>query len=221
MHTVLFDMLSKFRRRSLRNRYFAARHLKSTANERGVIVSAEANGSRPEWGLVEAASEVLERTMHALDDYGGNWVVATSPFTRHWETAALIADRLKERHAPDEGVGIADPTVRLMAPMREFNERSFGRYEGTESSNYERVWVRDREDATQVVDAVESVVSVRDRMLDGLIALERQVDGRNVVIVSSADPLHILETAFRGMDPREHRSLKSLEPGEIRILELG
>lgn len=212
MNEVIQRLMSELKRKTLHNRYFAVRHMQSKANVAGVIVSSEERGSLPEWGLSSSATQALPSAKKALEGFGGKWVIAHSPFTRHRETAGLLFAVLKGRPEP--------PDVVWPQPMQELNERRFGMFEGKSADNYKLVWERDKADASQSEDGVESVLSVRHRMIGAVMQFEASYSDANIMLISSADPLRILQTAFENRDPREHRSHSPFEPGEVRELKL-
>jgi broad specificity phosphatase PhoE len=61
---------------------------------------------------------------------------------------------------------------------------------------------------------------VLDRATAFIAQLERRHCGRDVLLVSHADTLQILQAGLSGVDPSRHRSLPHLATAEIRRLRL-
>lgn len=192
----------------MQNRYFALRHGQSEANVQGIILSDPARGV-PGYGLTEAGRAQVEASIKAAakrGDLDGATVIYSSDFARALQTAEL-ARRLLD----------ADP-VRVTQRLR---ERSFGELEGTSNAGYAQVWERDLENPGHTEWNVESAMSVLGRTSALVAELESSLRGATVVFVSHGDPLQIMETGFRTLNPAEHRSLPALQPGELRALVPG
>jgi probable phosphoglycerate mutase len=199
----------------LSNNYFAARHGESRANVAGVVVSSYDNGSLPEWGLTDTGTVQVFEAANAFTLPPGEWVVATSSFTRRLESARIVEGVVRTRL--------------VMAQRREkvrrydtslIVERCFGKYELGPATAYTKVWDRDREDPRHTENKVESVYDVNRRMIDFVLLMEEQVAGANIVLCSSADPLLILEAAFKDLPLTDFQSLPYIVNGEIRKLAL-
>ncbi len=191
----------------LRNAYFALRHGRSEANERGIVVarleSACAGFGLSAAGRAEVRASVAPERLRAHGVEPERALVVSSDFLRARETAELLCAEN----------GLVPP--RLDARLR---ERWFGGLEGGSTAGYGRIWARDREDPDHEDLGCESVAAVLARLVSLVRDLEREHGGRGIVLVSHGDPLQVLETAFRGLRPGEHRSLRPLATAELRRL---
>ncbi len=194
---------------ALRNAYWALRHGRSEANERGIIVSSPARGvaafglsprGRAEVLAALAPARLAARGL-ALDP--ARSLVVSSDFLRARKTAEILCALN------------ALPVPRLDPRLR---ERFFGDLDGGPSSAYEQVWARDRENDSHHAFGCESPAEVRARVA-GLIAdLERAEAGRVIVLVAHGDVLQIAQTFFAGVECGRHREMPHLETGEMRTL---
>uniref|UniRef100_A0A7S0FZQ4 Phosphoglycerate mutase n=1 Tax=Pyrodinium bahamense TaxID=73915 RepID=A0A7S0FZQ4_9DINO len=201
----------------LRHRYFALRHGESEANVAGIIIADPAVGTQ-RYGLtpagraaVAAAAEAFAASALASTGEASHPVaLVASDFTRTRETAEVFGETLA-------GLGKAS-TLELSEAMR---ERYFGELEGGPNSRYGEVWAEDSQDPRAEPFGAESAASVWGRTTGLVSRLEAELpnDGRLVVIVSHGDALQILQTAFQGVSPAEHRSLQHLRPAELRELQ--
>lgn len=190
----------------LHNTYFMIRHGKSLANEQGIIVSDPNHGTHG-YGLSELGKSEVKQSVETvksesvLDD---SVLIISSDFTRAKETAEIVADTL----------GTNTKNIEYTAKLR---ERSFGKWEMTSTSNYQKVWEAD--DAGSPSDmGVENVGDVLKRALSVITDLEAKYVGRKILLVSHGDVIQILLTIFNDADPTEHRSLEHVKTGEIRKL---
>jgi glucosyl-3-phosphoglycerate phosphatase len=198
-----------------KNTYVLLRHGQSKANVRGVIVSRPSIGVREEHGLTEKGREQAAAAGRRINELlklsGQSPVVFTSDFSRAFETACIVSQCLER-------------TAELRVDSR-LRERNFGYLEGSPSSVYESVWANDSILGTDGfvasqraagADDVESVYSVRGRMLQVVSECNVFFANRLVLLVGHGDALQILETAFRGLRPWDHRSLAHLSNCEVR-----
>ena len=184
-----------------KNRYYAVRHGESLANVAGIIVSDPAIGT-VRYGLSAEGRKQVQRSASELGFETPPLIIA-SDFKRTAETAELIRDVLS-----------AEP-VQFDVRLR---ERFFGNWDGGSHENYSKAWEKDAHDSGHVFNGVESTNSVRERMWAVVESLETQFEGRNIILVSHGDPLMVLQTAFAGMDVREHRSLPRFLTAGWRVL---
>ena len=189
----------------MRNIYFVLRHGWSLANTEKMIVSSP-DDSLGEWGLSEeGVQEVIDSVSKARDEgiLDGSTIIASSDFLRTKETAETAARVLGASNI------VFTPRLR---------ERFFGNWDKTQNSNYQKVWDDDKIDHFHTHERVESVAEVLKRSLAFIEELERKYSGKKILIVSHGDTLQILQTAFEGKHPSEHRSLLHLKTGEVRRL---
>ncbi|KAI9204442.1 histidine phosphatase superfamily [Polychytrium aggregatum] len=231
----------------LRNRYFVLRHGHSLANQAGIIQSDPDRGTQG-FGLSELGkSQANDKTrrflgvnegwfcsspgLHNSDGNDGDdgkackwsrlWIFS-SDFKRAFETAEIVRDVYP------------GPCELTTTPL--LRERFFGYgLEGQPNTRYDQVWAfdgqrlpvprfSDEERAEHPDDAVESPVSVRNRVLGLISQIERadteRTGPRNIVLVAHGDTLQILQTAFARIEPWDHRSLRHLDTAEWRQLVL-
>ena len=191
---------------ALKNTYFVARHGKSLANEQEIILSDPAHGTT-DFGLTEEGKEQARLSAEAAKKQGvldSSALIISSDFTRARETAEIIAGIL----------GVSE--VALSPKLR---ERYFGNWERTHNSNYQKVWDKDQHDSSHTEESVESVDDVLGRTTELILEIEQKYQGKNIVLVSHGDALQILQTAFEGAHPSQHRSLTHLNTAEIRKLQ--
>ena len=198
------------------NGLYLMRHAESWANRDGVIVSHIWDAHDVRWGLTPKGIHQVFDSVAAIPEAelpDGDCVFAHGPFVRHIQTAYIASGAIKMRNA---ALG-KECHVRLVE-RDEAAERFFGKRNGGPTSAYQDVWKLDAADPSHTTDGVESVLTVRDRMAKLALDLRNEHDGANVIIVSSGDPLQLLEIALRGLPPSAHRTLKAYEKAEIRLL---
>jgi len=190
----------------LRNSYFALRHGRSVANDRGIIVSDASNGVDG-YGLSDggrqAALDAWADDSHRSTMVPETTVVYTSDFLRARETADLFCEKF-----------------RLSAPIVEvrLRERNFGTFELTSTDNYPQVWAQDAESPIHTEFGVESVASVQARLLTLVSDLETRHARRSVILCAHGDTLQILQATLAGLPAHHHRRLPPLCNAELRPL---
>lgn len=181
------------------------RHGRSKANEAGRIVSDPAEGTI-NWGLAPAGrDQVRSCSLKARETVllNSDTIIITSDFLRASESASIAAEVLKAETPINE--------IRL-------RERFFGDYDGTEDSNYAKVWSSDEGNDYNKDRGVESPREVQDRIALLLADLEKQYRDHTILLVSHGDALQIAQTWFEGKPAHVHRSLQHLKTGEIRSI---
>ena len=131
-------------------------------------------------------------------------IIYSSDFRRTLESAEIV-----------ESILYAGP----VRPTRRLRERYFGEIDGTSDENYPVVWELDEIDPNHKAHGGESVNEVLQRTLSLIDQLERLHRGKKLLLVGHGDPLNILETAFMGINPSQHRHLGyagPIEQGELR-----
>jgi len=168
--------------------------------------------------------------------------VFASDFKRAAETAKIFADTVASvvrEHLPADAQLPVWLSESVLCPVTEtsLRERFFGdELEEGPNTRYGDVWVEDKKDATSTPYGAESASAVQSRTGGFIRRLERDltiVDALgpvHVVLVpccpqvSHGDALQLLQAAFQGIPASDHRSLKHLNPAELRELvpsELG
>lgn len=185
---------------NLHNTYYAMRHGRSLANERGLIVSDPAHGLLLEYGLSDAGKRQVVLAAHDTN-LDARTLIYTSDFSRARQTAEIV-QRI-----------IAAPRCVLALELR---ERFFGEWELTSHDNYSKVW---KADASRKTNAgVESPDHVLARTWRLIKSLEQTHQGEQILLVSHGDTLQILQAGFAGYDPWQHRQVPHMETAEIRRL---
>lgn len=185
------------------HRLHALRHGRSLANDAGIIVS---RGRRAlEWAeLTPEGRDQAERAARSAS-LGPDTLVLTSDYARALQTARIVA-RIWGCGEP-----VADARLR---------ERDFGSLEEGPDTMYDVVWAADAA-GKGLPDGVESAEDVAARtrsVVEEALALP---GARDIVLVAHGDVLQITQTWLAGATPRAHRSLRHLETGELRRLEIG
>lgn len=184
------------------NHYYVMRHGESKANEEGIIVSDPATGVKS-YGLTEYGREVsqagiLKTMLPAILSR-----IYTSDFLRARETGEIVA----------QTCGL--PQMEVSPLLR---ERFFGNLEGKGDSSYEEVWKRDRKDADNTWEGVESPRQVEARLKDFLEETEERHYGETILLVAHGDVLQILLAMTTGTAVHLHREIPHLDKAEIRPL---
>lgn len=193
------------RSRELQNRYFIIRHGESMANVAGLIVSSPENGvSR--YGLSDKGSVQVRESLSSEDRLTSNTLIVSSDFKRALETAAIAFECLL----------LSVPVKR--EPL--LRERYFGELELCDSKDYAKVWASDVGNPDHTQWGVESVTAVLGRLQVLLHTLETSNAGKDILLVSHGDILQMLQTAFDGVEPSQHRSIPHLSTAEIRQLQI-
>ncbi len=202
--------------RLLHNTYWLLRHGQSVPNERGIIVSNQVIAIRNEWKLTQQGCAQIEASMRDTELlHRVPLVFVTSWMSRHRESAH-IAENVVIKRAHMRG----SRAVTEMFFTQLANERFFGKYDLGSTIVYPLIWEHDAIDPTHTEGGVESVMEVLQRMTFLVTELERKYKQKHIIIVSSGDPLQILQAAFCGLDPGSHGNLKHLENGELRKMTL-
>jgi glucosyl-3-phosphoglycerate phosphatase len=188
----------------LANRFSVMRHAQSKANAAGIIVSRIENDRQGDYGLTEYGRQQALAAAHGCG-LPGDTLIYSSGFARARQTAQVMRAHL------------GAPEVVIAEALR---ERCFGHWEGSAAVNYARVWAADETDPGHADGNVEPAAAVLDRATAFIAQLERRHCGRDILLVSHADTLQILQAGLSGADPSRHRSLPHLATAEIRQLRL-
>ena len=195
--------------RVLRNRYFVMRHGESEANVLGVAVGDPRRGLEG-FGLtdlgrrqvVEAAA-VFKKLHSALLD---STEIFASDFRRTRETAKILA----------EGLG-KNVSVRLSKGLR---ESSFGELEGEDYRTMAALLETEGREALIRQYGCEPPEVAQSRVLKVIRDLEQKQQKRTFILVSHADPIQLLMTAFAGLDVSEYERIVALDCAEIAELSV-
>lgn len=190
------------------NTYFALRHGESLANVEGIIVSTSENGI-PKYGLSEnGKNQVLQSVTYAKKSgtLDSSSLIISSDFKRARESAEISQRLLASNTA-----------LKLDERLR---ERDFGDFELMDNTHYQTVWNNDAIDSSHTIDNAESADAVMKRTTELILSLEKQHQGKNILLVAHGDTLQILQTAFKKYPASKQREMAHLETAEIRKLTL-
>lgn len=193
---------------SLKNQYVVLRHGESKANVAEIILSHLENGIKEEFTLTKKGEEqVIDSIKKAKSEnfLDRNMIIYSSPFSRCKRTAEIAKEILEvkdEIHFDDR-----------------LRERNFGDLEKTHNSNYQKVWDEDAKNPDQKNDNVESVSEVWQRICSFIEDLEKQYQGKKILLVSHGDALQILMAGFLKQSPGHHRKIEHLHTAEVRKLK--
>jgi probable phosphoglycerate mutase len=188
---------------SFLNAMYVMRHGHSEANARGLIVSSLERGTAA-YGLTDQGRVQVARNVTAwkqqtnLQSAGA---VYCSPFLRACDTAVIASGILEW------------PLVERISALR---ERDFGDLDQHGDSGYVQVWAQDELDPMHRQWHVESVLQVRDRVLEILTTLANAHDGQPLLLVTHGDTASILLTTLRQGDLRHHRRIGALSTAQIQ-----
>ena len=195
--------------KSLNNHYFFLRHGQSKPNIKNIVISHIEDGKKNKWALTKAGEkQVKESVKKAKSDklLNKDVIIYSSPFSRCKKTAEIAKEILGVK-----SLIIFDDRLR---------ERWFGDLEKSHSDSYHKVWEEDKKNNSRSIFNVESVLSVKDRILEIIEELEKKYKNKSILIVSHGDPLQIAQTFFGKKEISHHRDIKHLEPAEIRELKI-
>jgi probable phosphoglycerate mutase len=188
-------------KKDLKNKYLLMRHGHSLANKEKLIVSSPETGTM-QFGLTEKGKKQIQQAAVNLIDVE-ELIIYSSDFLRTKETSKIIGEMLhnKEIHYT--------PLLR---------ERFFGSYEKLSDSLYPSVWEKDKTDADNNHNSVESPRQVASRTETLIKELEEKYENHSILLISHGDCLQILQTVFENRSPAEHRSLPHLNVAEVRAV---
>lgn len=197
-----FSVVMKLNTTALKNAYYGFRHGESMANVEGIIVSDPATGTA-KYGLSDLGRRQVDESALLLRERIADPVIVASDFRRTVETAEIVR------------ASFGVETVRLDPRLR---ERYFGQWDGACYTHYSDTWNKDAVDPDQMVEGVESANAVRRRMVEAVLALETEFEGRGIILVSHGDPLRLMQTAFEGLDTALNQTLPYFETAGWRWL---
>ncbi|MBM3206130.1 MAG: histidine phosphatase family protein [Candidatus Staskawiczbacteria bacterium] len=190
----------------LKNKYFALRHGESKANTAEIIVSNLEDAINEEYSLTKNGEKQVSTSIEnskkskILDS---EVIIYCSPFSRCKRTAEITKELL--------GIKIE---INIDERLR---ERWFGSLDKSGTNNYQKVWSNDSNNRQPEYNE-ESVENVKNRVVSLIDDLEKIYQQKKILLVSHGDVLQILETQFKNKSSNMHRSIKSLERGELREL---
>jgi len=192
----------------LHNSYFALRHGQSKANAADIIISSPDDGKLEEFSLTQKGEEQVRTSVTRAREaglLGADTIIVSSPFSRCKKSAEIAREVL----ASDAEITFDD----------RLRERWFGNWERQSVLSYEHAWREDAKNPSHTLEQVESAQSVQDRAVALVTDLEKEYQGKKILLVSHADVLQILQTWLSNISPSKHHDLPLLETGEVRELE--
>jgi probable phosphoglycerate mutase len=186
----------------LKNRYYGFRHGESLANVEGIIVSNPELGT-VKYGLSDKGRRQVEQSVSKLAAVTRDVVIVSSDFRRTLETAEIIRSQLRSA------------SVRTDVRLR---ERFFGEWDGTCYLHYSDAWQGDEIDPDQEPGGAESANAVRSRMVEVVNALDAELAGDDIILVSHGDPLRMLQSAFENLEASLNQRIPYFETAGWRLL---
>ncbi|MBI4280925.1 class I tRNA ligase family protein, partial [Candidatus Uhrbacteria bacterium] len=185
------------------NRYFIMRHGESENNVAGIVTQ---NG---ESHLTELGKKQVQAAIQELKRQGSLDLIVASPVLRTQETAALISKALNIPIVTDERI----------------REVELGSFEGKTAAEYNAWWTKSLERTLDRFDtASKGAETLRDltrRLVDFLKDIDRQYQGKRILMVSHGDPLWVLEGAVRGLSKEgilAFGNTSYIKKGELRAV---
>ena len=183
------------------NHYWLLRHSEAETNQAGILSTAE-----EKYFLTPQGKKDLEKVIPELKKAKIDLIFA-SPVQRAKETAEIIGQALGEK-----------PIYR-----EELKERKFGVFEGKSASAYHAFFQNKLEKMTKTPSGGETGNEVKKRIYRFLQEINKQYQGKNILLVSHRGPLRALLTANQGLTSPEiisAWSALSFHLGELRPMEL-
>jgi len=185
-----------------KNRYYLMRHGESLANRRSLIVSYPSN-ALDDFGLTSmGAKQVMQAAMNTR--LNSDTIIVSSDYMRARETAIIMHNVIDVKEKIKYNTGL--------------RERNFGDWELTDHAHYQEVWKNDLTRPDLPIKNVEPVSQVLKRTLHVIWSLEKEYDGKDILLVGHGDTLQILLAYHHGINARFHRSLSSIGNADIRVL---
>lgn len=185
------------------NHYLLLRHPEAETNKQGILSSSETKHPLTAQGIEDLNKVLPELKKGKID------LIFASPVRRTKETAEIVGQALN------------------LKPIycKELKERNFGILEEKTIREY-KDFFRTNTKMTQLTDSPsggETGNKMKLRMYDFIKKLDRQYQGKNILIISHRGPLRILLAANQGLTASETISVwpsLSLEKAELRPMDL-
>lgn len=179
-----------------RNRYLALRHGEAESNVANRVSSRVDNQDNlTELGRYNTTKVARELRSEDVD------LIISSDFLRTRQTAEIVADELELEHSQI----IFDPRLR---------EIDAGEYEGQSWEQYHDFFVHYKYELDKQIPDGESLLDVRARVMALLLELEREHEGKTILLVSHGLPIFSLLTGAKGVPDDKLADLK-LKSGDI------
>ena len=173
-----------------RNTYFLMRHGESESNVNNIIDA----GNNKNNHLTENGKEQVLKTAKQLKNKDINLIVY-SPVIRTEETANIIA---KE-------IGLSDRDVIADERIKEINT---GIFDGKPVADYRCYFNSLKEKLTKKPEGGENVTDVKRRVMEFIDEIDKNNEGKNILIVSHEYPLWAITAGASGMNKEETVRIK-------------
>ncbi|MDO8604789.1 MAG: class I tRNA ligase family protein [bacterium] len=189
------------------NKYIVMRHGQAESNARG-IVSSEVNGSEA-FGLTANGRVSVENAAQKLKDNNID-IIITSPFARTRQTADIVAREI----GYEVGKIIVDERI------KELDARGFN---GKPISEYREYFSSQEQKFTKRPQGGENLLDVKRRAMDFLEEIDKQYQGKTILIVTHEYSVWMLVAGAEGAGIARSLELKDgkedfVLPGEVTKL---
>ena len=153
------------------------------------------------------AAKNFKTVLASEADLTDRLLIVSSDFKRAQETAEIIHTNL-----------LVKEPIRFETSLR---ERSFGSLDMENvDAHCQQIWALDEADPTHNEYGIESVMEMVYRMSQIIQKLDKEYNGRVIIMVSHGDPSQCIHSVFAGMSPNEYRkSRNGIKNCEIRELK--
>ena len=167
----------------MNNTYYLMRHGFSESNELGIIACDDSSLSK--YGLTDVGKQQVKVVAQKFKKLiNTKPVIISSDYLRAYQTAKVLADEF--------GVeAISDKRLR---------ERDFGDLNGTDFTNYKKVWKASDYHPDATPFNAESTRNMVGRVKGVITWAEKNYNNRTVVLVSHGDPLSSANSYFINSD---------------------
>ncbi len=193
--------LSRYTKKS-DNRYLVMRHGKAKSNDLGIVTSDIAYENH----LTEEGVRQVEESATSLIEEGIDLIIS-SPLIRTKETALLVAKK----------INLSDENVLFDERLREV---SFGVFEQKPIPEFHAFFSGFEERFTKSHSGGENLREVKQRLGDFLYSLEKEYQGKKILIVTHGDPVVLLSAIARGASLQETVGLFEKERVYIKNAEV-
>ncbi len=178
--------------RKPKNTYWIMRHGEAENNVKGIL---SGDPTAPHH-LTEKGKAQVGKAAELLKSKGATFdLVFVSPFIRTQETAAIV----REKFGMKADRFITDERIR---------ELGSGSWNGRKVSEYITHFNHfDRFDSRP--DGVENFADIKKRMGDFLYDIEKEHEGKNILIITHESPAHLLIAAAMGLDRKHTIALRT------------
>jgi isoleucyl-tRNA synthetase len=165
-----------------RNNFYFARHGESTKNVDEIVAGSI---EHDKYDLTEKGIQEAEELAKYLDNIGGVDVIISSDFRRASNTAQIVA-----KHFGVE--------IKTDKRLREIN---VGVLEGVSEKEFQTNFVAKHNRWTDAPEGGETWQEIQNRMVECIEEINKNYEGKNILIVSHGDPLWLMQQHYgKGLD---------------------